>query len=223
MTVNPSRLSLKKIKYGLAAAVVVVAFTTVQLENEALASGSWGLAQPAQFPDVVQPNTSEFSSVSCSSAGNCTAVGRFWTIDIYTKSFTMTSTNGAWELAQPALSGEGIQFEYSEFYAVSCPTDGNCTTVGYFLDSGGNGYEAFTMTSANGVWELAQRAQFPGDNGPQARFRSVSCSSPGNCTAVGTFVNSDGNDEAFTMTSIDGEWDTARPAQLEEDNQCDEP
>ena len=127
MTVNPSRLSLKKIKYGLAAAVVVVAFTTVQLENEALASGAWGLAQPAQFPDVVQPNTSEFSSVSCSSPGNCTAVGFFdYPIDgqegLGREAFTMTSTDGEWDTARPAQFGEGIQSENpdAQFTSVSC-------------------------------------------------------------------------------------------------------
>ena len=139
MTISSSRLSLKKIKYGLAAAVVVAAFTTVQLENEALASGSWGLAQSAQFPDVVQPDTSEFSSVSCSSPGNCTAVGFFdYPIDGQEgpgrEAFTMTSTDGEWDTARPAQFGEGTQseFPYAPFASVSCVTDGNCTAVGTF-------------------------------------------------------------------------------------------
>ncbi|MFM8528283.1 MAG: hypothetical protein ACKOD2_01150, partial [Ilumatobacteraceae bacterium] len=47
---------------------------------------------------------------------------------------------------------------------------------------------------------------------PNSVFRSVSCGSAGNCTAVGDFRNAAGGTEAFTMTSSAGVWGQATPA-----------
>jgi hypothetical protein len=203
-----------------------MAFTTFQLETPALASGVWELARPAEFSDDVQPDHANFSDVSCTSPGNCTAVGGFERNidDTYTtEAFTVTMTNGEWTLARPAEFGEGIQNEtpYADFESVSCTSQGNCTAVGYFDNSSGD-KEAFTMTMTNGEWQTAQPAEFGEgiqNETPVAGFESVSCATPGNCTAVGNFENSSGDQEAFTMTSTNGEWQTAQPAQFEEDLQ----
>jgi LPXTG-motif cell wall-anchored protein len=111
--------------------------------------GVWGQGTPALFADGVQldsPN-SEFRSVSCASAGNCTAVGRFRNVGDRDEAFTMTSTNGVWGQATPVVFAEA-QNEYpnSSSYSVSCGSVGNCTAVGVFKNVGG-GYEAFTMMS----------------------------------------------------------------------------
>ena len=232
MTLNSTRLSLKAVKHGFTAAIVVVGFITFQSENQVLASGVWELAQEAQFGEGVMSNGSFFSEVSCSSPGNCTAVGWFeYQIDgqedLASEAITMTSNDGEWDTAQPAQFEEGIQAAETSatFSSVSCPTDGNCTAVGSFKNSAGH-HEAFTMTSNDGQWDTAQPAQFEEgiqSDWPDAWFGSVSCTSPGNCTAVGSFTNSAGRNEAFTMTSNDGQWDTAQPAQFEEGIQSDQP
>ena len=223
MTLNSTRLSLKAVKHGFTAAIVVVGFITFQSENQALASGVWELAQPAQFGEGVLSNGSFFSEVSCASPGNCTAVGWFeYQIDgqedLASEAITMTSNDGEWDTAQPAQFEEGIQAAETSatFSSVSCPTDGNCTAVGSFKNNAGH-HEAFTMTSNDGQWDTAQPAQFGEgiqSDWPDAFFFSVSCASAGNCTAVGNFRNSAGHTEAFTMTSIDGEWEQSRPAQF---------
>ena len=178
----------------------------------------WGLARPAAFAEAVQSSSPEtsFASVSCASPGNCTAVGEFNNSDGSREAFTMTSTNSAWALAQPAEFADGIQNDPANatFTAVSCATAGNCTAVGRFENSN-NRDEVFTMTSTNGVWELAQPAAFADgvqNDNPDSIFSSVSCASPGKCTAVGRFRNSVGSHEAFTMTSTNGVWELARPA-----------
>ena len=185
-------------------------------------NGEWTLARPAVFPADVQSENPEarFDSVSCATAGNCTAVGWFNNISDWGEAFTMTSTNGVWALARPAVFPNGTQSEFHEddFRSVSCPTAGNCTAVGTFITVD-NSREAFTMTSTNGVWELARPAVFP--NGAQSEFheddfRSVSCPTAGNCTAVGTFITVDNSREAFTMTSTNGVWALARPAEFPE-------
>ena len=181
-------------------------------------NGVWAPAQLARFPNGVahaSPSAS-FTSVSCASPGNCTAVGSFRNSEGLYEGFTMTSTNGVWALARQAVFPPGAQHIYStaNFLSVSCASPGNCTAVGQFRNSD-DGYEAFTMTSTNGVWALARPAEFPAGvqaENPEARFNSVSCASPGNCTAVGQFRNFDNSREAFTMASTNGVWALARPA-----------
>ena len=180
-------------------------------------NGVWAPARAALFPDDVQARPdANFRSVSCASPGNCTAVGSFQNSNNGYEAFTMTSTNGAWALARPAVFPAGVQFTYpsARFSSVSCTSPGNCTAVGNFLNSGNN-QEAFTMTSTNGVWDTAQPAVFASgiqNDSPLAQFNSVSCASPGNCTAVGFLKTFDGSREAFTMTSTDGAWAPGRPA-----------
>jgi hypothetical protein len=117
----------------------------------------------------------------------------------------MTSTNGVWAQAKPAQFETDVQNddENAYFESVSCATPGNCTAVGGFKNSVGS-IEAFTMTSTNGDWGFAQPAQFESGTefvNPFSEFKSVSCALPGECTAVGLFLNSVGSIEAFTMSS----------------------
>ena len=116
----------------------------------------------------------------------------------------MTSTNGVWGQATPALFADGVQSDSpdAEFRSVSCASVGNCTAVGFFKKVDGN-YVALTMTSTNGVWGQATPVVFAeAQNGyPNSSSYSVSCASVGNCTAVGVFTNVGGGYEAFTMMS----------------------
>ena len=184
-------------------------------------NGVWAPARPAQFPENTQheSRTGTFYSVSCASTGNCTAVGHFKNSESFLEAFTMSMADGGvWTPARPAEFAEDVQSDSpnATFSSVSCASPGNCTAVGEFANRI-NGYEAFTMTSINGVFETARAAQFPAGTQNETRsgsLSSVSCASPGNCTTVGQFVSSLGFTVAFTMTSTDGIWETARPAQF---------
>ena len=76
-----------------AGALVLVAGMSVVTAGHATASGTWGPATPAVFGSGVQNATQEayFTSVSCGSAGNCTAAGQFLTAAGGFEAFTMTS------------------------------------------------------------------------------------------------------------------------------------
>ena len=206
------------VRAGLVLLVCVVSFAAFGLNSSTMASGVWGLATRAEFADGVLGESPEdrFESVSCASAGDCTAVGRFKNVGGGYEAFTMTSTDGVWGQGTPALFADGVQLDSpnSEFRSVSCASAGDCTAVGRFRNVGDRD-EAFTMTSTNGVWGQATPALFADGvqhDKPDAEFRSVSCASAGNCTAVGFFQNVDGNYVAFTMTSTNGVWGQGIPA-----------
>ena len=197
-------------------------FKNSSSDNEAFTmtstNGVWGLARPAVFAGGVQSiyPSARFNSISCTSAENCTAVGRFQNLSFFDEAFTATSTGGVWSLARPAVFANGVQHQNPDatFSSVSCATAGNCTAVGQFKKSDGF-MEAFTMSMADGEWGLARPAVFAvglQPKNPDATFSSVSCATAENCTAVGHFKNSDGFVEAFTMSMTDGEWNLARPA-----------
>ena len=63
-----------------------------------MVAGVWWHPTPVVFASGIQYATpdSDLSSVSCGSAGNCTAVGQLLNPDGFDELFTMTSTAGVW-------------------------------------------------------------------------------------------------------------------------------
>jgi hypothetical protein len=182
------------------------------------------IAIPAIFDDGVQSNEpdSAFNAVTCPSVGNCVAVGSYSTESGDEEAFTQTQTNGIWASAIAARFDDGVQNDDPEdsFRAVTCLSVGNCVAVGRFVNTSG-GQEAFTQTQTNGIWANAVPATFADDvqrySEPDDSFASVSCSSAGNCVAVGRYQNPWQDSEAFTQTLINGNWETARPATYDDD------
>src|SRR5258708_6629914 len=64
----------------------------------------------------------------------------------------------------------------------------------------------------NGTWRTAR--EIPGtaalNRGGHAQVNSVSCSSPGNCSAGGWDTDRAGRDQAFVGNEVKGTWRTAR-------------
>lgn len=140
---------------------------------------------------TIRPETS-FADVSCTSATNCTAVGSFGQpqeapfdppslVPVHA-----TETDGVWSRAVQVTSlGDGGGL----FTAVSCPSAGNCTAVGFnysntyddrgYLEIGGPIYERET----DGKWGPVRGLP---NSAVGAYFSSVSCGSATSCTAVGT-------------------------------------
>ncbi|CAB4762656.1 MAG: hypothetical protein F2700_08820 [Actinobacteria bacterium] len=178
----------------------------------------WGDATPATFAADIQnaAPTAQLNSVSCVSAGHCTAAGSFKDLAGNTQAFTQTSTSGTWGNAVPATFATNVQYAapYARFDTVSCASTGNCTAAGRFKDLAGN-LQAFTQTSTSGTWGNAVPVTLAAglqSAAPFAYFSSVSCASAGNCTAAGRFKDLAGNFQAFTQTSTGGTWGNAVPA-----------
>src|SRR5207248_2075359 len=75
-------------------------------------------------------------SVSCSSAGNCSAVGDYRDSSSNTQGLLLTQTGGVWSAAAKAdvsaLSPATNPFVVLS--SVSCASAGNCSAVGYYID-----------------------------------------------------------------------------------------
>ena len=78
-----------------------------------------------------------------------------------------------------------------------------CTAVGFYTDS--SDYQrAMAATETSGTWARATEVTAPAD-AKSASLSGISCSSVGNCTAVGTydrFLRT----EAMAVTEASGTW-----------------
>jgi hypothetical protein len=196
----------------------VGSFTNVDGDREAFAqtqtNGVWGQAVPAVFAGGVQ-NVSPSAvlvSVSCSSPGNCTAVGDFSDVNSHSEGFAQTQTDGTWGQAVPTTISIATPHDATrgdELDSVSCASAGNCTAVGNYRLSYGQ-VAAFAQTQTDGVWSDAIPAQFAGgvvDNaGDGSRAVEVSCAGVGNCTAIGVYRATGGENRPFMQTQTDGVW-----------------
>jgi hypothetical protein len=189
--------------------------------------GTWGTAQ--EVPGVGEQPAADpatIAQISCSSPGNCVAIGNYsgvagddtGTGGVSAEGFTVTQTNGRWgdiQLAPHVSPAPGLNIL---LYSVSCaprPTQAprlrglDCVAVGGGLDVGA---EAVTLDDVNGAWGRPREVQgLPGRQATDDDLLSVSCSSPGNCAATGYYTGTAGNAEAFIVTEEHGRWGTAWP------------
>lgn len=191
------------------------------------ASSAWGRAK--QVPGLASlaagGHESGLTSVSCASPGNCSA-GGFYVHgqSCCTLPFLVSQVGGTWQDALPVpgidtLNKPGAD---SQVTSVSCASPGNCAAGGYYTSGfyGGGGapeYSAFVVSQVNGTWGTAQ--EVPGidelDTGGRAKLVSVSCASPGSCSAGGWFYVASGgpgccNSEGFVVSEVGGTWGTAQ-------------
>jgi hypothetical protein len=123
----------------------------------------------------------------------------------------VSEVNGTWGQAievpgTAALNAGGL----AQVNSVSCVAAGNCTVGGYYYDSSVKS-QAFVASEVNGAW--GQAIEVPGTGAlnttGQAQVNSVSCASPGNCTAGGQYVDGSRHEQAFVDSQVNGTWGQA--------------
>lgn len=138
-------------------------------------------------PNPAGAVASSLASVSCSSAGACTAVGSFeGSSDLFSLAEAWNGTAWALETTPNSATTTGSVLD-----GVSCSSAASCSAVGFFDSPAG----ALALAEAwNGhVWAIQAT---PNPPGPAAvsQLNGVSCSSATACTAVGFFQNSASTD-----------------------------
>lgn len=144
------------------------------------------------------------SSVSCSSAGSCVAVGTYVGSTGTERGYAQVMLNGIWgpavTFALPA--GEEFSDPESDYTAVSCAPKGACVAVGSVRLA--DRTAAFSQVIDAGVFGPPQLIDLPADLADgyeEARFTSISCPVTGWCTAAGAYWSQwDGTPEPIAMT-----------------------
>jgi hypothetical protein len=177
-------------------------------------NGAWGAA--IEIPGFALLNNAgtnaKFWGISCSSAGNCSAVGDYTDETGRTQAFVVSEAGGTWGTAIEAPGIPFLNFGGSLTAAVSCPSDGNCSAGGTYLD-GSDHLQAFVISETSGSWGTA--IAIPGvvalNVGGQAIMIGISCSSAGNCSALGGYTDASAHIQGFVDDETSGTWGTATP------------
>ena len=174
-------------------------------------SGNWAPGVEAPPPANAEPNRfTSVGSVSCAAPGDCTAVGNYVDSSGNPQVFLLTETSGNWAAGVEGVlpANAGTNPNYGAFLSsVSCASVGNCTAIGGYTDSSGNG-QLLLMTETSGIWGTGVDAVLPANAGPnsEASLYQVSCGAPGDCTAVGFYTDSSGNFQGLLVTETSGTW-----------------
>ncbi|HEX6933266.1 MAG TPA: hypothetical protein VF162_14065 [Streptosporangiaceae bacterium] len=144
-------------------------------------------------------------SVSCASAGNCSAGGSYAAdASGRTQAFVVSERNGSWGTAQEAAAnlstGSGGDTAVD---TVSCGSPGNCAAGGQYSNAAGD--QAFVISEVNGTWAAARAVAGTLSSSGGAQVTSVSCASAGNCAAGGQF-DYGGYNAAFLVNEKNGSW-----------------
>jgi hypothetical protein len=176
-------------------------------------NSAWGTAE--EVPGSAALNSGGYAavySVSCASAGKCSAGGSYTKGTPATEAFVVNETNGTWGTAREvrgiaALNKLGL----AQISSVSCVSPGNCSAGGFYQDASFRS-QAFVVNESRGTWGIAE--QVPGTAAlnvgtPGAAINSVSCGAVGDCSAGGYYSDTSNLDQAFVVSETGGTWGTA--------------
>ena len=171
--------------------------------------GSWGTA--IEVPGSAAFGVVTIASVSCASAGNCSAAGFSGSItnDAPSGPLVARETNGTWG---NAIAVRGTTDDARNSAAtVSCGSANYCVAGGSQAPSIEGPYQAFVVREKNGSWGTA--IGVPGlaalNADGNAGVASVSCGLARYCAAGGSYRDGSGNQQAFVVSDINGAWGTA--------------
>jgi hypothetical protein len=194
---NVSIVTCAAVGYYNTSAGVGQAFTAT------LANGKWGPA--VQVPGSAALSKGGFTglnSVSCPTAGNCSAGGSYAPSNVSTQPFVVTEKNGTWGKAIEVPGISTLNTGNNIFVSgVSCVSPGKCSITGDF----------HTKTHSEGVWVASQKggtwgtaATIPGlsalATGGQAEVNGLSCSTSGTCGLVGDYTTMTGSQQPFVAS-----------------------
>ena len=150
-------------------------------------------ALEAPRPAGSQKKVGLVEKVACASAKNCGALG----VSLYSE------LGGRWKASKvPVVAHTGG----TNLRSLDCPAAGKCEAVGL------GGIQHVVHVSENGRQWKAGEIALPSDaapvdppSGPSPLLNSISCASPGNCVAVGSYL---GNrmTHPLLVTESDGTW-----------------
>ena len=167
-------------------------------------NGVWGTATAVPGLGAMNKGgNAAVSSVSCDSAGSCTAGGSYTGRHDHYQGFVAVEDNGVW--GQPtAVPG------LPKINSISCPAPGTCAACGSYRDRHHH-VQGLVAVEEHGVWGRATAV--PGlaalNTGGNAIVYSVSCSSAGGCAAGGYYAGGGKLNQGYLAVERHGRWSTA--------------
>jgi hypothetical protein len=218
------RCDRRRLLGGAVAAMTVLALAAVgpavgaSAAAGAVRTATVGAVEPAGgiwSPAIEVPGTAALnkdgnaltSSVSCRSAGNCSAVGGYEDAAGHFQAFVVSQTSGTWGTAVELPAAVGISSP--SIALVACATAGNCAAGGTYRNASGFA-QVFVVSQTSGTWGAP--IEVPGTatlNKGNASVTSLSCATAGNCAVGGSYSDASGHQQVFVASQTSGTWGTA--------------
>jgi hypothetical protein len=177
--------------------------------------GTWGKAK--EIPGTAalnQGGIADVGSVSCASAGNCSAGGSYEDSHHDSQAFVANEVNGTWGTAEevPGTAALNTAGHGAAVFSMSCASAGNCSAGGIYEST--KGVQSFVVSEVHGTWGTAKEVPGLGalNTGGDGELHSLSCATAGNCSAGGYYIGAGAStpEEAFVVTQTGGTWGTAK-------------
>lgn len=170
---------------------------------------------PAGATGTIGPSSS-LDSISCTSAGNCTAVGWYTSDANAIEGLLLNEVNGVWQAGVEAVPPTPTAAQPNvSLSSVSCSAPGTCSAVGYYDDSLSN-QQGMLLSEAGYVWSAGALPGLPGNaaGAQSTTLNSVACTGPGDCTAAGVYTDDAGNFQGLLLNQSGGVWAAGTEAVL---------
>ena len=211
MRTQPFSRNVRRHYFGALLLVPIVSVLVLAMTGVADAAITWTAPNNVLATSGLNVGGEAFVyAVSCTSAGNCVAGGRYLDAGGNFQAFVVTESNGVWGTPLNVLAASGLNVDGSaKVSGISCISAGNCLAGGVYDDSSGH-IQTFVVTETNGSWgtPLNVLAASGINVGGFAYVNAVSCTSAGNCVAGGYYTDSSGFSQTFVITETNGSWGT---------------
>ena len=168
-------------------------------------SGQWTAAAPV--PGLAQLNigkVAELAGIACASGGNCAAGGSFTAANGVVQAWVASEVNGSWHAAEEvpgtAAMNWGGAADAMFVAAISCPQAGECVLGGqtgaYPSIRTERGVTWSAPLTLPGITALSKR--------DGATLDALTCPTPGNCVAGGSYQDGAGDTVTFVANEVGG-------------------
>lgn len=157
------------------------------------------------------------AGISCSSVGNCVAVGNYETAAEVWEAMIIVERHGHWSRAieAPLPAGAPVESQNAVLLSVTCSHGGTCSAAGEYVDPSGH-QQGLLVSGHPGRWFPAPAPTAPADASadPNIIPSAISCFGSGDCAAVGTYINPLQNSLGLLLYEANGHWADAAGATL---------
>jgi hypothetical protein len=179
--------------------------------------GTWGKVTWPEMGELNQVRDSSITNLECPSAGNCPLFGSCTDAQGASHPFYVTQVNALWDDAIPVPMPTGLPGRTpgttGTFGTASCSSERNCSVAGSYPIStpsqAGPGNQLFVENEVDGNWRVPVAVAATLNAGLDDSFSVISCASRGNCTAAGTYTETEGNVNSFVVDETNHVWGQA--------------
>jgi len=175
---------------------------------DTLSNGAWTATKLPLPSDAASIGVqSSYWTVSCGDAGDCAAVGGYWSATDNVGTVLDTLSSGTWTAIAAPLPADAVQGNLT-YPSIACAPGGSCVAIGVYentANSTGVG-SSFIDTLSTGTWTSVE-APLPPTAPPGATIdlAKLACPAAGQCVAVGGYAALGGT-EGVMENQVGSAW-----------------